>query len=226
MFSSLIVSALPLANNYNSPSSDLAYSFGYLFGALFVYALMLAIAMAISGAMWAGAFAKAGYPKKAAFIPFYNTWTMVKIAGRPESHFWLQFIPYAGLYWYIATLNDVAKSFGKDVGTTLGLVFIPVVFAPMLSYGSAAYRGPVYMSAAQKMQANAYAQYQAQQPQPQYAGQFQQYQGQNQQPQQYPGQPVQPQQPPVPPGYFAAPGTPDVPGSQNPQPPYGSGPTQ
>lgn len=219
MFSSLIVSALPLANNYNSPSSNMAYSFGYMIGFLFIYALLLALTMAISGAMWAGAFAKAGYPKKAAFIPFYNTWTMVKIAGRPESHFWLQFIPYAGVFWYIATLNDLAKSFGKDVGTTLGLVFLPVVFAPMLSYGSATYRGPVYMSATQKMQADAYAQYHAQQQQPQYAGQFQQ-------PQQYPGQPQQPVQPTVPPGYFAAPGNTDAPGSQNPQPPYGSGPTQ
>lgn len=208
MLSSLAASALPFASSSDTPT--LAYSLGYVLGVLLVYAILLAIVMAFSGLFWAGTFAKAGQPKLAAFIPFYNNWTLVKIAGRPVSHFWLQFIPYAGLIWSIGTLHDVAKSFGKGAGTTVGLLFVPVVFATMLSYGSAKYRGPAYLGQGQPMPVNGYAQqFQAQQPtQPQYTAQYPQA------------------QPTVPPGYFAAPTSPDAPQPHHPQPPYGSGPTQ
>jgi hypothetical protein len=65
--------------------------------------------------------------------------------GRPESNFWLQFIPYAGLYWAILSLNNVSRSFGKDADYAVGLFFLPWVFASMLSYGQARYWGPSYV---------------------------------------------------------------------------------
>lgn len=115
-----------------------------------VYMLIFVVFWLANGFAWAGLFHKAGHPKWAAFVPFYNSWVMVKISGRPESSFWLQFIPYAGIYWAILTLNDLAKSFGKDAAYTVGLVFVPVVFAAILSYGDARYWGPAYISPAQK----------------------------------------------------------------------------
>ena len=39
---------------------------------------------------------------------------------------------YAGLYWAILSLNNVSRSFGKDAGYTVGLFFLPWVFASML----------------------------------------------------------------------------------------------
>jgi len=59
----------------------------------------------------------------------------------------------------------VAKSFGKGAGTTMGLFFVPVVLATMLSYGSATYRGPAYLGQRQLTPGTGYArQFQAPQP--------------------------------------------------------------
>ncbi len=36
----------------------------------------------------------------------------------------------------------VANNYGKGVGFTLGLIFLPFVFIPILGYGGATYQGP------------------------------------------------------------------------------------
>ncbi|MGO4650233.1 DUF5684 domain-containing protein [Arthrobacter sp. 2RAF22] len=111
-----------------------------------VLELLLFAPLYVGGTLaWMDVFRKAGYPGWAAFVPFYNSWVLVKIGGRPESNFWLQFIPYAGLYWAILSLNNVSRSFGKDAGYTVGLFFLAWVFASMLSHGQARYWGPSYV---------------------------------------------------------------------------------
>ncbi|WP_104086970.1 DUF5684 domain-containing protein [Arthrobacter sp. GMC3] len=251
MIATLLTLARPSADDYYTTTTDSAYSAGVVVFLLLVYLLMFAVAFVVAGLMWAGVFKKAGFAKWKAFVPFYNTWILVKIAGRPESHFWLQFIPYAGLYWSICTLNDISKSFGKDTAYTVGLVFIPVVFASILSYGDAQYRGPSYMTAEQKMYAQNYGQQygvqypgQAGAPQqygaPTYAAHVpaQQAYGQQAYGQQPYGQaPAQPQygapqaQPPYGAPQYGQPADPNQPyGQQDPnaqnQNPYGSGPAQ
>lgn len=214
MIATLLALPRHAANDYyySDTTADPAYTAGLVIGVLLVYLLMIAVAFVVTGIMWAGVFKKAGHAKWKAFVPFYSQWMLVKIAGRPESHFWLQFIPYAGIYWAVCTLNDIAKSFGKDAAYTVGLVFIPVVFASMLSYGEAQYRGPSYMSAEQKMYAQHYGQ--------QFPGQP--YPGQPGAPQQY-GAPTYAAQVPAQQAY----GQPQDPNAQDPkQNPYGSGPTQ
>lgn len=151
-------------NSYDS-SADAAGFFLVLMAIMAIYALVFLVLWLANGFAWAGLFGKAGHPKWGAFVPFYNTWIMVKIAGRPESHFWLQFIPYAGIYWAILSVNDLAKSFGKDTAYTVGLILLPVVFASILSYGQARYWGPAYVSPEQKQYLQHYGQPQAGQPQ-------------------------------------------------------------
>jgi hypothetical protein len=36
----------------------------------------------------------------------------------------------------------VAKSFGKGVGFGIGLLLLPIIFFPILGFGSAQYQGP------------------------------------------------------------------------------------
>ncbi|WP_425864958.1 DUF5684 domain-containing protein [Arthrobacter sp. TWP1-1] len=199
---------------YNESTMDPAAVTGLIVMMTFIYLLIFAVAFVVSGLVWAGAFSKAGHAKWKAYVPFYNMWILVKMAGRPESHFWLLFIPYFNIYMQIVIMNDIAKSFGKDTGFTVGLIFLPVVFAAILSYGDARYLGPAYLTPAQKQYAQQYAQ---QYGQPQYGQQFapQQFaQPYTQQP--YQGQPQSFDQPPTPP--YAQPEP-----SQN---PYGSGPAQ
>ncbi|WP_155848629.1 DUF5684 domain-containing protein [Arthrobacter sp. 35W] len=175
--------ALPLAlpgKTYDTTSGDPAAAMAFLVTVLLVEFLIFAVLYVGGAIAWMGVYKKAGYPGWVGFVPFYNSWVLVKIGGRPESSFWLQFIPYAGIYWAILSLNNVAKSFGKDAGYTVGLVFLPWVFASMLSFGEARYLGPSYVDPNR---------FQGGYP-PQY-GQPQQY-GQ-QYPQQYG------QQPPIPP---------------------------
>lgn len=148
-----------------------------------IYLLIFAAAFVVSGIVWAGAFSKAGHAKWKAYVPLYNTWIMVKMVGRPESHFWFLFIPYFNIYMQIVILNDMAKSFGKDTGFTVGLIFLPVIFAAILSYGDARYLGSSYLTPQQKQYALQYAgQAYAQQ---QYQGHSQQF-GQSQNPNQNP----------------------------------------
>jgi hypothetical protein len=164
MFAALLATTPDTTDYYSGTSTGLTA--GFILAVLVFELLAIVVGLVLVGVMWAGVFRKAGYAKWKAFVPFYSNWILVRIAGRPESHFWLQLIPYAGLYWSICTLNDVAKSFGKDSAYTVGLVFLPIVFASMLSYGEAQYRGPSYLSPEQKWQAQQYAQWYAQQNQP------------------------------------------------------------
>jgi hypothetical protein len=38
--------------------------------------------------------------------------------------------------------NMISKSFGKDEGFTVGIIFLPFIFWPILGFGDAKYQGP------------------------------------------------------------------------------------
>jgi hypothetical protein len=87
-------------------------------------------------------FVKAGQPGWAAVIPIYNGIVMLQIAGRPVWWFLLYFIPLVNIIIAIIVMIDFAKSFGKGVGFALGLIFLPIIFFPILAWGDAQYQGP------------------------------------------------------------------------------------
>jgi hypothetical protein len=45
-------------------------------------------------------------------------------------------IPYVGAIWSIWSLNLFMKKFGKDEGYTVGVVFLPFIFLPLLAFSS------------------------------------------------------------------------------------------
>ncbi|MDJ0354938.1 DUF5684 domain-containing protein [Paenarthrobacter sp. PH39-S1] len=135
---------LAMAVARTSNGSDFAAMMGVLLLVLMLELVVFLVFYAAYGIAWLGVFRKAGYPGWAGFVPFYNTWVLAKIGGRRESDFWLTLIPYAGIYWQVLILNNVSKSFGKDSAFTVGLVFLPWVFAGILSFGDARYLGPSY----------------------------------------------------------------------------------
>ena len=51
------------------------------------------------------------------------------------------FIPYAGLIWSIWATNLLVKKFGKDEGFTIGIIFLPFIFFPILAFGSSKFSG-------------------------------------------------------------------------------------
>ena len=129
---------IPLSS-YSSSGSESAAAAGLVMLLMVIY---FAVVFAIVGVLYMGMFTKAGRPAWAAFVPIYNSIKLMEIAGRPWYWFLLTLIPFAGIYFSIVALHDLSKSFGKDAGYTVGLVLLPVVFVPMLSYGSAPYLGP------------------------------------------------------------------------------------
>jgi len=112
--------------------------------------IYLAIIVLGIAALWK-VFVKAGKPGWAAIVPIYNLIVLIEITGKPLWWFILFLIPFVNYVFIIWTINLVSKSFGKDVGFTLGLIFLAPIFWPILGFGSAKYKGP----AAKEAQATA-----------------------------------------------------------------------
>ena len=92
-------------------------------------------------AMWK-VFEKAGKPGWASLIPIYNAIVLIEIAGKPIWWFLLYFIPVVNIVIGIIVVHNVSRNFGKDVGFTLGLIFLGFIFYPILAWGDAQYLGP------------------------------------------------------------------------------------
>ena len=87
-------------------------------------------------------FTKAGKPGWAVLIPIYNLVVLLEIVGKPVWWVLLMFIPFVNFIVGIWVANLLAKSFGKTELYTIGLVFLPFVFYPLLAFGNSQYRGP------------------------------------------------------------------------------------
>jgi Family of unknown function (DUF5684) len=85
---------------------------------------------------------KAGQPGWKAIIPFYNAYILLKIVGKPGWWFLLMCIPIVNIIYLIWTYNMLSKSFGKDEGFTVGILFLGFIFLPILGFGKAVYHGP------------------------------------------------------------------------------------
>lgn len=101
----------------------------------------LAITVAIIAGFWK-MFTKAGRKGWKAIIPFYNVYVMLQIVGRPGWWLVLFLIPVVNFIIAIVMNNDLSKSFGKGTGFTVGLIFLPFIFVPILGFGDAQYVGP------------------------------------------------------------------------------------
>lgn len=87
-------------------------------------------------------FEKAGEAGWQAIIPIYSLYILLKIVGKPGWWLLLFLIPVVNFIFAIWTVNMLSKSFGKDEGFTIGLIFISIVFLPVLAFGDARYTGP------------------------------------------------------------------------------------
>ncbi len=119
--------------NYNS-YSDASMGAGGIIMMLIWLALVI---LTIIG--WWKIFAKAGQPGWAILIPFYNMWVMIKVAQKPGWWMIMMFIPLVSFVFVILIYAAICAEFGKGAGYTLGLLFLPFIFAPMLGFGDATY---------------------------------------------------------------------------------------
>ena len=105
---------------------------------LIIALIELALLVLIIVSLWK-VFNKAGRPGWAVLIPFYNIYVMLRVAGKPGWWLILLLIPIVNIVFGIITVAGISHNFGKSVKFTLGLIFLPIVFYPILAFGSAKY---------------------------------------------------------------------------------------
>ena len=97
----MMQTALVLAQQNSNGAGELIWSVVYL-----------AFLVLVIAGCWK-TFSKAGEPGWAAIIPIFNTYIMLKIAGRPWWWLVLLIIPIVSLVVWVVASVDIAKSFGK-----------------------------------------------------------------------------------------------------------------
>ena len=111
---------------------------GYSGGFAFLIALVVGVFMV--AAMWR-VFTKAGQPGWGVLIPFYNVVLMLRIAGKPGWWLIFFFIPVINLVVQIVMTIDIARNFGRSGWFAAGLIFLPIIFFPILAFGESVYIG-------------------------------------------------------------------------------------
>jgi Family of unknown function (DUF5684) len=101
----------------------------------------LLVALIIVAGLWK-IFTKAGQPGWAAIVPIYNMIVLTKIVGKPMWLAVLLILPCTFFIGWILVSLALAKSFGKEIGFAIGLMFASLIFVPILGFGSAEYKGP------------------------------------------------------------------------------------
>ena len=99
--------------------------------------LILAIAILMIASLWK-LFTKAGKPGWASIIPIYNLIVMLQIVDKPLWLIILFFIPFVGSIMGILLCYWLAVAFGKGIGYTVGLIFLPFIFYPLLAFSKEA----------------------------------------------------------------------------------------
>lgn len=120
-------------------STDYSSAWAAIFMAFFIPFIVIWVLMVVS--LWK-TFEKAGKPGWAAIIPIYNTLVMIEIVGKPTIWLLWCLLPCVNLIFSVWLLNLMSKSYGQSEGFTVGLLFLPFIFWPILGFGSAKYIGP------------------------------------------------------------------------------------
>src|SRR5690348_2552588 len=95
--------------------------------------VLLVIAVVCIAGLWM-LFVKAGEPGWAAIVPIYNLFVMARVAGKPMWWGILLCIPFVSFIVWIIMSLELAKRFGRGVGTAIGLIFLPPIFLCVLGF--------------------------------------------------------------------------------------------
>jgi len=100
----------------------------------------LVVCILIIAGQWI-VFQKAGQAGWKCLIPFYNMYVLMEISGKPGWWMFLLFVPLVGIVIYLFAMLSLAKKFGRSELFGVGLVFLPMIFFPVLAFGGSEYEG-------------------------------------------------------------------------------------
>ena len=86
-------------------------------------------------------FKKAGRQGWESLIPIYNTIIFLQICQKPTWWIILLLIPIVNIVVGIMVYHGLSTAFGKTEGFTVGLIFLPFVFFPLLGLSHLKYQG-------------------------------------------------------------------------------------
>lgn len=112
-------------------------------GVMMVYLVVVLVVAVISLVGLWKIFVKAGKPGWGAIIPIYNMYCLFEMSFGTGWLFLLCFVPCVNAVIMIIMWIKLAQAFGKGAGYGIGILFLPVVFLPMLGFGDAQFIGPV-----------------------------------------------------------------------------------
>ena len=122
-------------------SSQNVWNSGF-FGVGFVITLFISILiMAFFIIVYWIIFTKADEEGWKSLIPIYNVYILYKITWGNGLIFLLLLVPFVNFIVGIITINKLSKCFGHGLGFTLGLLFLPIIFLPLLAFGDSRYEG-------------------------------------------------------------------------------------
>ncbi|MFW5856359.1 MAG: DUF5684 domain-containing protein [Planctomycetota bacterium] len=101
--------------------AEMAIAMAIVVGLILLTVIFLAKAFAIMGEPWWGA-----------FVPIYNTYLMIRIAGRPGYWLLLLILPCIGIIVGIIISLDFVKPYGKGPLAGLLLLFFPFFVLPYI----------------------------------------------------------------------------------------------
>lgn len=84
-------------------------------------------------------FSKANQPGWASLIPILNLIVFMSIIKKPAIMLLLLLIPIVNIFFAISFVHALSKSYGNNTGFTLGLIFLPFIFYPILAFGKHQY---------------------------------------------------------------------------------------
>ena len=133
------------------PDSD--YTAGGFKAGFFIFSIFIGLLLNIIILFWLitveaqwKIFKKAGRQGWESLIPIYNTIIFLQICQKPTWWFFLLLIPIVNLIVAIIVLHGLSLTFGKTEGFTVGLIFLPFVFFPLLGLSTLKYQADLVLS--------------------------------------------------------------------------------
>ena len=112
---------------------------GFAFLFLFIILFGIFLQLIAWAGMWKTA-SKAGQFGLLACIPIVQFFIWALMAKKEAWWGILCLIPIVNIVILIIILNEISKRFGRGIGTTLGLFFLPFIFWIILGFGDAEYQ--------------------------------------------------------------------------------------
>lgn len=110
----------------------------YLIGGIAIGIIAIIFFMFLS---LAKIFKKADKSFVAGFIPFYNLYVLIEVCNLSKIYFILSLIPGVNIIITIMIAKNLAEVFNKKTSFMFGLLFLPIIFYPILAFSNDRYIG-------------------------------------------------------------------------------------